>query len=89
MKKLVVNFDVSNPTFWHTSNLVQLTKLIVGAHSYPDVLPKLKPVKNNVGKLCQSNAFAALKRLHKTEIQINFRDASKGKPALIIPLRVD
>ncbi len=81
-RKLVVNVDVSNTTFWHETSISQLALLITGATNMLDVTNRLRSVKSGGASnaMKESIHFAALRRLCKNDMFVRFRNATPGKP---------
>ncbi len=85
-KRLVVNVDVSNTTFWHETAVSQLAYQITGAATYLDMINMIQPIKATAYMPAhESPYFAALRRLHKNEIKVRFRGAGEGKSTSDIP----
>lgn len=81
-KSLVVNVDVSNTTFWHTTAMSQLALLITDCSDMIDLAEKCKPIENNPPRepgTHESPQFQALKRLQKNEFFVQFRNCPPGK----------
>lgn len=76
----MVNVDVSNTTFWHSTTISHLALKISGCSDLYDLGQKCKPVEHpREGGLRETPVFQALKRLHKNEFFVQFRNSPQCK----------
>ena len=70
-KKLVLNVDVSNSTFWHQSTMMQLAFQICGHDDMATLHIKMKPLLDVQGRPTRdSPSFVMVKRLAKNEFTV-------------------
>lgn len=82
-RRLVVNVDVSNTVFWHETVVSQLALLLTKCSDMYTLEQECNPVpaeRNGDPRVTKESAtFHFLKRLHKNEVCIKFRNAGDSK----------
>ncbi|KAI9834225.1 MAG: hypothetical protein M1819_003063 [Sarea resinae] len=86
-RRMAVNVDVSNGTFWTESPLIQTVKELANARDYSDLIWKLKQVKGNAAqefRMVDSQGFRTLRRLKKVGVYAKHRGFEEKEKLFLI-----